>query len=67
MNGYDLASGLRALFPESLLISISGWGRDEDRRQSQEAGFDCHLVKPVEFDDIMKLIRKSTETPSKVR
>jgi PAS domain S-box-containing protein len=56
MNGYELASRLRSLFPQCLLISVSGWGREEDRRRSQESGFNHHLVKPVAFEDIMNLI-----------
>ena len=56
MNGYELASRLRSLFPQCLLISVSGWGREEDRRRSQESGFNHHLVKPVTFEDIMNLI-----------
>jgi CheY-like chemotaxis protein len=56
MNGYELASRLRSLFPQSLLISISGWGREEDRRRSQESGFNYHLVKPINFEDLMDLI-----------
>jgi CheY-like chemotaxis protein len=62
MNGYELASRLRSLFPQSLLISVSGWGREEDRRRSQESGFNCHLVKPVNFEDIMDLIHYSPPT-----
>jgi PAS domain S-box-containing protein len=53
MNGYELASRLRSLFPQALLISVSGWGREEDRRRSQESGFNYHLVKPVNFEDII--------------
>jgi PAS domain S-box-containing protein len=56
MNGYEVASRLRSRFPDSLLISVSGWGREEDRLRSQDAGFAYHLVKPVEFDDLMTLI-----------
>jgi len=59
MNGYELASRLRSLFPHSLLISVSGWGREEDRRRSQESGFNYHLVKPVNFEDILQLIEDS--------
>jgi hypothetical protein len=33
------------------LIALTGWGQDEDRRRSDEAGFDAHLVKPV--DDVV--------------
>jgi CheY-like chemotaxis protein len=64
MDGYELASRLRSLFPQSLLISVSGWGREEDRRQSKESGFNYHLVKPVNFDDMMDLIRYSPVTDS---
>lgn len=58
MNGYELALRLREMFPQALLISISGWGQEEDRRQSKEAGFNYHLVKPVQFDDLLKLINQ---------
>jgi PAS domain S-box-containing protein len=57
MNGYELASRLRSLFPDSFLVSVSGFGREEDRLRSHEAGFNDHLVKPVEFDDLIKLIK----------
>ncbi len=60
MNGYELAVRLRELLPQALLISVSGWGREEDRRRSREAGFDFHLVKPVEFDELLKLIQQKT-------
>jgi two-component system, chemotaxis family, CheB/CheR fusion protein len=56
MNGYELATKLREMFPQALLISISGWGQEEDRRQSKEAGFDYHLVKPVDFETLNTLI-----------
>jgi CheY-like chemotaxis protein len=49
LNGYEAARAIRQL-PEGndvRIIAISGWGQDEDRRRSQEAGFDLHLVKPV--------------------
>lgn len=62
MNGYDLARRLRAMMPEVLLIAISGWGQDEDRRLSQEAGFNHHLVKPVCFDELVPLVRQINET-----
>lgn len=62
MNGYELASRLRLLFPQALLISVSGWGREGDRRRSQESGFNYHLVKPVNFEDIVDLIHYSSPT-----
>jgi CheY-like chemotaxis protein len=38
------------------LIAVTGWGQEEDRRRSQEAGFDYHLVKPVDPQTLMKLL-----------
>jgi CheY-like chemotaxis protein len=42
------------------MIAITGWGQDVDRRKSQEAGFDHHLVKPVEASDISALMSGAT-------
>ena len=51
MDGYELAARLREL-PElngMKLIALTGYGQESDRRKSREAGFDHHLVKPVDF------------------
>jgi signal transduction histidine kinase len=56
MDGYDAARQLRAAHPETLLIALSGWGRDEDRAKSSDAGFDGHMVKPVAPDDIRRFL-----------
>jgi CheY-like chemotaxis protein/nitrogen-specific signal transduction histidine kinase len=50
LNGYEVARRLRAQpeFGEARLIAISGYGQEEDRRLSRDAGFDYHLIKPVE-------------------
>ena len=61
MNGYELARRLREMMPEILLIAVSGWGQDEDRRRSREAGFDHHLVKPVSFEELLPLIHRIGE------
>ncbi|MFL6292336.1 MAG: response regulator [Thermoanaerobaculia bacterium] len=50
MSGYEVARRLRA-HPDTRqtrLVAMTGWGQEEDRRQSREAGFDQHLVKPLE-------------------
>ena len=49
MNGYELASRLRAdsQLPELFLVAITGWGQDEDRRRALAAGFNAHLTKPA--------------------
>lgn len=50
MNGYDAARHLRKApwTADVTLVALSGWGQDEDVERSREAGFDAHLVKPVE-------------------
>jgi two-component system CheB/CheR fusion protein len=59
MDGYTVASQLRKLpgMDKALLVAVTGYGRDEDRRRSQEAGFDQHLVKPVDIDQLQQLLR----------
>jgi PAS domain S-box-containing protein len=50
MDGYEVARRLRADYDGILLVALTGYGQDEDRRRSKEAGFDHHLVKPVDFE-----------------
>jgi signal transduction histidine kinase/ActR/RegA family two-component response regulator len=55
MNGYELAQRARALdgpVPSPVLVALTGWGADEDRRKAFAAGFDAHLVKPVDLEKI---------------
>ena len=48
LDGYEVARRVRAALGEApLLVALTGYGQAEDRRQSREAGFDVHLVKPV--------------------
>ena len=39
-----------------MLVAMTGYGKDEDRRRSQEAGFNAHLVKPVNLEDLRVLL-----------
>jgi len=39
-----------------VMIAVTGWGQDEDRRRSHEAGFDHHMVKPVDPQALMRMI-----------
>ena len=52
MDGFAVLDGLRALLPDRTIrvVAVSGFGRDEDRRRTRQAGFDGHLVKPVDVD-----------------
>jgi len=58
LNGYDAARRIRGedWGKDALLVALTGWGQEEDRRKSREAGFDEHLVKPVDYDKLMKLL-----------
>ncbi len=51
MNGYELARRFREnpALQNVLLVAVTGWGHDDDRRRTKEAGFEFHLVKPVEI------------------
>ena len=58
MDGYELARHLRAT-PRGAairLVALTGYGRPEDRQRAREAGFEVHLVKPVEPEDLMRLL-----------
>ncbi len=54
MNGYELAAEVRKQpwGADIHLVAVTGWGQADDRRRSLEAGFDTHLVKPVDFADV---------------
>ena len=41
----------------AVIVAVSGYGQEEDRRRAREAGFDHHLVKPVDFDTLTTLLR----------
>jgi two-component system, chemotaxis family, CheB/CheR fusion protein len=58
MNGYDTARRIRAeeWGRNAVLVALTGWGQKEDRQKSAEAGFDHHLVKPVEVDAVIALL-----------
>jgi PAS domain S-box-containing protein len=43
-----------------LIIALTGWGQEDDRRKSEEAGFNGHLVKPVDYDQLLALLGEST-------
>jgi PAS domain S-box-containing protein len=60
MNGYDVARTLRAEgFEDEVIIAISGYGQPDDRRRSHEAGFDHHLVKPIDQAALARALRGS--------
>ena len=70
LNGYEVCRKIRqeAWGNDMVLVALTGWGQDEDRQRSKQAGFDAHLVKPVDFDALLKLVAswpsgRSTRSP----
>ena len=58
LDGYEVARRIRAQpwGQRITLVALTGWGQDSDRRRSQEAGFDSHLVKPLDLDKLTDLL-----------
>ncbi len=50
MDGYEVARRLKTRFPKLPLVALTGYGQVDDARRAREAGFDEHLVKPVDLD-----------------
>ncbi len=65
MNGYELAMHLRQApgLATVTLVAVTGWGQDEDRRQSITAGIDHHLTKPVEPDAVRAMVAAPDVSP----
>ncbi|VTS00725.1 histidine kinase : Putative sensor histidine kinase OS=Variovorax paradoxus B4 GN=VAPA_1c17480 PE=4 SV=1: HisKA: HATPase_c: Response_reg [Gemmata massiliana] len=59
MNGYELAGRIRAepFGKDVTLIALTGYGQEEDRRRTREAGFDHHLTKPADLDALAAVLR----------
>jgi CheY-like chemotaxis protein len=64
LNGLEACSRIRALpgGGSLFLVALTGWGQDEDRRKTREAGFDAHLVKPVAPDALLNLVEQGRST-----
>jgi CheY-like chemotaxis protein len=57
MSGFEVAQHVRTMFAgrEPVLVAVTGWGQEEDRRRTSEAGFSYHLVKPIEIRALDKI------------
>ena len=63
LNGHEVCRRIREQpwGKDVLVIALTGWGQEEDRRKSLEAGFDGHLVKPVNYDELLILLSSLSE------
>ena len=66
MSGFEVAAELRRdpATRSAKLIAVTGYGRDEDRRKSKEAGFDMHLTKPVDPAQLRDLLQEGPNDPT---
>jgi len=60
LNGYEACRRIREQPAGNTIrmLALTGWGQNEDRQKTAEAGFDAHLVKPVDFQELLKLLTK---------
>jgi PAS domain S-box-containing protein len=66
LNGYDVCRRIREQpwGKGVVILALTGWGQEEDRRKSGEAGFNGHLVKPVEHAALVKALAEPRQTPA---
>jgi CheY-like chemotaxis protein len=62
-NGYEVARRIRGepWGRDMVLVALTGWGQESDRRRSQEAGFDSHLTKPVDPNVLDELLSRVSQ------
>jgi signal transduction histidine kinase/ActR/RegA family two-component response regulator len=62
INGYELATRMRAmgLDEDSTLVAVTGWGQKDDKARSTAAGFDHHVVKPLDPSELPKILRAAS-------
>jgi PAS domain S-box-containing protein len=58
LNGFEVARRMRRLQRDRplIIVAVTGWGQEADRKRSEEAGFDVHLVKPVDPETLVKVL-----------
>jgi len=66
VSGYEVARQLRAqpAFRQTLLVALTGWGTEDDRIRTRDAGFDRHLTKPAEIAAVEDLLRNAAPSRS---
>ena len=69
MDGYQVASTIRerAAAPRPVLIALTGYGQEQDQRKALSAGFDLHMVKPVDLDELREILDRLDSAPGRER
>jgi CheY-like chemotaxis protein len=65
-DGYEVAKRIRQepVLHDIVLVAVTGYEREADRRRSQQAGFDHHLVKPADFEKIREILAAAAQQAS---
>lgn len=68
MDGYEVARRLRADLGlnDAVLAALTGYGQEEDRRRSEEAGFDSHIVKPIRTETLLSLLATASRGEGRI-
>lgn len=59
MSGYEAVHRIKAAHPSIAVVALSGYGQPEDKQRAVAAGFDAHLVKPVDFEVLEQLMNRA--------
>jgi CheY-like chemotaxis protein len=67
LNGFEVAKQLRQQpgLQNAVLVAMTGYGQESDRRRSQEAGFDHHLVKPGDLGKVLQILATVSTLPAR--
>ncbi|HVR62707.1 MAG TPA: response regulator [Polyangia bacterium] len=64
LDGYEVGRRLRAILPRTItLVALTGFNTPDDKRQAVEAGFDAHLVKPIDHGTLTEILARSSVAP----
>ena len=63
LNGFQVAERIRQepTLKNVVLVALTGYGQEADRRRSKDAGFDHHLVKPADFEEMEKILETTCQ------
>ena len=60
LSGYDVCRHIRSQdwTTNPFIVAVTGWGQQSDRQRTQEAGFDLHLVKPIDPEELLRVLNQ---------
>jgi CheY-like chemotaxis protein len=66
IDGFEVARRIRKQpkFANVVIVALTGWGQEHDRRRTRDAGFDHHLIKPADLNALRALLASPEKTPA---